>query len=121
MKQAKIFRKSVSSDAITLKVCDTFFDKLIGLMFSETLEEDHGLILVENKESRLNTCIHMLFVNYDITVLWLDSQGVVVDKVLAKRWHLFYCPQKPAKYVVELHSLKFTDFQLGDKLEFVPA
>jgi uncharacterized membrane protein (UPF0127 family) len=119
MKRAKLFRASVPSEFVTLKVCETFLDKFLGLMFFKALAEDRGLILVEKRESRLNTCIHMLFVNYDITVLWLDSQKVVVDKVLAKKWHLFYCPRKPAKYVVELHPSKFQDYALGDQLELL--
>ncbi len=119
MKQAKLYRTSSPFSAVSLKYCDTFLDKLLGLMFSKELGKDSGLILVEKKESRLNTAIHMLFVNFDIAVLWLDSQGIIVDKVLAKRWHLFYCPQKPAKYIVELHSSKFTEYQLGDKLEII--
>jgi len=121
MKWVNLKKKSSPSNAVTLKYCDTFFSKLLGLMFSKALAEDCGLILVEKNESRLNTSIHMLFMNYDITVLWLDSQKVVVDKVLAKKWHLFYCPQKPAKYVVELHSSKFSDYELGDQLEMLSA
>ncbi len=31
----------------------------------------------------MNSSIHMLFMNYAITVIWLDRDLVVVDKVLA--------------------------------------
>jgi uncharacterized membrane protein (UPF0127 family) len=121
MKWVNLKKKSSPSNAVTLKYCDTFFSKLLGLMFSKALKKDSGLILVEKNESRLNTSIHMLFMNYDITVLWLDSQRVVVDKVLAKRWRPFYWPKQPAKYVVELHSSKFSDYELGDQLEMLSA
>jgi uncharacterized membrane protein (UPF0127 family) len=30
----------------------------MGLMFSKELKHDHGLIIVENNESRINTAIH---------------------------------------------------------------
>lgn len=100
----------------TVKYCDTFFSKLKGLMFSKGLQQDHGIILVENTPSRLNTAIHMLFMNYDITVLWLDKELVVVDKILAKKWHPMYLPQEPAQYVVELHQDRFPEFEVGEQL-----
>jgi len=121
MKTIKLYQASSPSAIVTVKYCDTFLSKFLGLMFSKKLEENCGLILVEKKESRVNTSIHMLFVNYDITVLWLDSQMVIVDKVLAKKWYPIYCPQKPAKFVVELHSSKFDEYKLGDKLEILSA
>ena len=87
-------------------------------MFSKELKHDQGIILVENKESRINTSIHMMFMNYDITVLWLDKERVIVDKVLAKKWRPSYLPKKPAQYVVELHQSKFSDYSIGDELIF---
>ena len=87
-------------------------------MFSRELKPEDGLILVENNESRINTSIHMMFMNYDITVLWLDKQMVIVDKVLARKWVPFYIPKKPAQYVVELHHSKFSEYSIGDKLIF---
>ena len=87
-------------------------------MFSKELKQDDGLVLVENNESRINTSIHMMFMNYDITVLWLDKQMVIVDKVLARKWVPFYIPKKPVQYVVELHHSKFCEYSIGDKLFF---
>jgi uncharacterized membrane protein (UPF0127 family) len=85
-------------------------------MFLKELKPDHGIILVENNETRINTTIHMLFMNYDLTVLWLDKQMVIIDKVLAKKWVPIYYSKKPAQYVVELHHSKFSEYSIGDKL-----
>ncbi len=90
--------------------------KLKGLMFTRQLDQDTGIILVENKESRLDTAIHMLFMNFDIAVLWLNKDMVIVDKALAKRWRPIYMPKHPAQYVVELHPAHFPDFDPGDQL-----
>jgi uncharacterized membrane protein (UPF0127 family) len=110
-------RKSLSPFAVVnVKYSDTFWSKFIGLMFSRELKPDHGVILVENNETRINTAIHMMFVNYDITVLWLDKQMVVIDKVLAKKWVPFYIPKKPAQYIVELHQSKYSEYSIGEKL-----
>lgn len=86
-------------------------------MFTKELNPDSGILLVENNESRLNSSIHMLFMNYDITVLWLNKGMVIVDKVLAKKWRPVYFPKKPAQYVVELHPTQYTEYAIGDQLE----
>ncbi len=116
-KIAKLSKSSSPSTAVTVKICDSFFSKFKGLMFSRELKADHGIIIVENNESRLNTAIHMMFMNFDITVLWLDKDLVVIDKVLAKKWAPYYAPKKPAQYVVELHQSMLSEYSIGDRLE----
>jgi len=88
-------------------------------MFSKNLKHDSGVILVEKKESRVNTSIHMMFMNYDITVLWLDKHMVIVDKILAKKWAPIYISKKPAQYIIELHHSKLTEYMIGEKLELI--
>ena len=116
MKIVEIKKELSPYTAVTVKYCDTFWSRFLGLMFSRNLKHDCGVILVENKESRINTSIHMMFMNYDITALWLDKQMVIVDKVLAKKWAPFYIPKKPAQYIIELHHSKFSAYSIGDKL-----
>ena len=85
-------------------------------MFSRDLQPDSGVMLVDKDESKANASIHMFFMNYDITVLWLDKNMVVVDKVLAKKWRPYYAPEKPAQYILELHESKFSEYAVGDQL-----
>ena len=85
-------------------------------MFTKALNPDQGVILVENSESRTNTSIHMLFMNFDLTILWVNAQMVIVDKVLAKKWVPFYFPKAAAQFVIELHHSQFSQFSIGDKL-----
>ena len=119
LKIVKISKSSSPFTVVNVKYCDTFYSKFIGLMFSRELKPDYGLIIVENNETRINTAIHMMFMNYDITVLWLDKKMVIIDKVLAKKWVPFYSSKKPAQYVVELHHSKFSEYSIGDELVFV--
>lgn len=116
LKIVKIRKSSSPFTVVNVKYCDTFLSKLIGLMFSRKLKHDYGLVLVENNETRINTSIHMMFMNYDLTVLWLDKQMVIIDKVLARKWVPIYIPKKPAQYVIELHHFKFSEYSIGDKL-----
>ena len=88
-------------------------------MLTGELKSDEGIIIFEKSESRMNTTIHMMFMNYDITVLWLDKNYVVIDKVLAKRWAPYYASKEPAQYVVELHRSMFPEFSIGDELVLI--
>lgn len=122
MKNSKIVKLSKSSSpflVVYVKYCDTFFSKLKGLMFSRELKPDNGIIIVEKNESRMKTAIHMMFMNYDITALWLDKNMVIIDKVLAKRWIPYYSSKKPAQFVIELHKSRFSEYSIGDELVFV--
>lgn len=116
LKTGSLINQTLPSAKIQIKFCESFISRLKGLMFSKQIPLDQGIILVENKESKINTSIHMMFMNFNLTVLWLDKELVVVDKVLAKRWVPIYLPKFRAKYVVELHSNQFSNFSIGDQL-----
>ena len=116
LKTGILTNQTLPSAKIQIKFCESFTSRLKGLMFSKQIPLDQGIILVENKESKINTSIHMMFMNFNLAVLWLDKELVVVDKVLAKRWVPIYIPKFRAKYVVELHSNQFSNFSIGDQL-----
>jgi len=101
--------------------CDTFLCKLRGLMFRSRLSLDEGLLLVEKRDSRLDTSIHMLFVPFDLAVIWINSDMTVVDKVIAKSWKPAYFPKADAKFTLEIHPDRWADYEIGDKVEFKHA
>jgi uncharacterized membrane protein (UPF0127 family) len=98
--------------------CNSFGSKLRGFMLQRALERDEGLVLVQPAESRVNSTIHMLFVFFDLGVLWVDDAGRIVDQVLARRWRLHYAPRLPARYVVEAHPDILSQVQIGDRIHF---
>lgn len=100
------------------KWCQSFFARLRGFTFRASLENDEGLVLVEARDSRLDTSIHMFFVWTDLAVAWVNSQNEVVDTVLAKAWRPYYAPTKPARYVIEFHPARHGDFKPGDQVIF---
>jgi uncharacterized protein len=103
---------------INIEICLDFWKKLKGLMFTPEIGNYQGLLFVESTPSRINTAIHMFFMNYDIAVIWLDKNKVVLDKALAKKWHPAYIPSRPAVYVLETHPNRLTDFSIGDILNW---
>ena len=99
--------------------CDTFGRKLRGFTFRRHLSEDDGLVLVEKSDSRVTAAIHMLFVFFDLGVLWVNDAGEVVDSVRAKPWRLSYAPKAPARYVIEFHPKLLPQVKPGDHIRFV--
>ncbi len=75
-------------------------------------------MLVEKRDNRLESAIHMLFVPFDLAVFWIDSNMTVVDKVLARAWRPAYLPKQPARYILELHPERWDNYQIGDKVHF---
>ncbi len=106
---------------MSIKYCDTFFTQLRGLTFRSRLPRDEGLLLVGTRNSRLDSSIHMLFVSFDLSVVWINSDLQVVDKVLAKSWRPAYFSKRPARYVLEIHPERWGDFEIGDAVEFKDA
>lgn len=106
---------------LRVKYCDTFLTQLRGLTFRSSLARDEGLLLVGRRDSRFDSSIHMLFVPFDLSVIWINSALHVVDKVLAKSWRPAYFPKQPAKYTLEIHPERWGDFEVGDGVEFKDA
>jgi uncharacterized membrane protein (UPF0127 family) len=104
-----------------IQYCDTFLTQLRGLTFRSTLPPEEGLLLVGKRDSRLDSSIHMLFVPFDLSVIWINSALQVVDKVLARSWRPAYFSRRPAKYVLEIHPERWGDFEPGDGVEFRDA
>ncbi len=105
---------------LAVRRCDTFACRLRGLTFRRRLGNDEGLLFVEPAESRVGTAIHMFFVFFPIGVVWLDSEGVVVDSVIARPFRPYYAPRAAAKYFIEGPPALVTWVQPGERLRMEP-
>ncbi len=97
-----------------------FGGHLLGLMFRRRLAEDEGLVLAYRHESRVDTALHMFFVPFPIAAIFLDCNGVVVDKQLARPWRPLYVPRHRAQFVLEATPAVLERVALGERLEFKP-
>jgi uncharacterized membrane protein (UPF0127 family) len=104
-----------------IKFCDTFLTQLRGFTFRSRLTPEEGLLLVGRRDSRIDSSIHMLFVALDLAVFWINSEMKVVDKVIAKTWRPAYFSQQAARYVLEIHPDRWSDYEIGDRVEFKDA
>jgi uncharacterized protein len=116
-RQVRITNRTRSANGpIVARYCDSFLCRLRGLMFRRSIPDQWGLLLVEKRESRVDTSIHMFFVWFDLAVVWINNAGEVVDVRLARRWRPFYAPRRPARYTLEMAARHLQDFQIGDQL-----
>jgi len=88
-------------------------------MFTNSIPNDGGLFFMNSSEDRVNSAIHMFFMNIDLAIIWTDSSGVVVDKVRAFRWKTLAAPKTNAKYILETHRDRFEEYNCGDILELL--
>jgi uncharacterized membrane protein (UPF0127 family) len=106
-------KKTVISDKEA--ICDSFFCKAIGLMFSLRAKP---LFFMFNSEKKLG--LHMLFVFFPIDLIFLDSMFRVVE--LKERFlpFTFYNSKQKARYVMELPagSVKKSRTAVGDTVIF---
>lgn len=105
-------------DPARIRYCDTFLAQLRGFTFRARLARDEGLLLVGTRDSRLDSSIHMLFVPFDLAVVWINAKMQVVDKVLAKPWRPAYFSKQPARFVLEIHPERWTEYEIGDIVQF---
>ncbi len=103
---------------ISVSICNSFINRLRGFMFQRQIPVENGLLFIQGNESRINSAIHMFFVNFDLAVIWLDNHNCVVNKCLAQRWRPFYMPSGKAKMILELHPTHLDKFSIGDKVSF---
>jgi uncharacterized membrane protein (UPF0127 family) len=94
--------------------CASFLCRLRGLTFRRHLPSNFGILLVETRDSRIESSIHMLFTWIKLAVVWINTQGEIVDVKMAYPWRLAYFPQKPARYVLELSETHINNFQVGE-------
>ena len=94
--------------------------RLAAQLLGIDLPDAEGLLFVYGRESRIDTSIHMLFMFFAIATVWLDKDGRVVDKVLAKPWRPSYIPKRPAKFILETDPALLARVSIGDQLQFEP-
>jgi len=87
-------------------------------MFRTGLDRDSGIVLEVNPPGVVNASIHMFFMRFDITVIWIDQNMKVIDTNLAKKWRPYFAPKTSASYTIELHRDRLSDFHVNDQVEF---
>ncbi len=111
-------RTNPQSPALHTKICSDFFSRLAGLMFRKSIGQEEAIALTYPRASKLDSSIHMLFMNFDIAVFWLNDKHEIIDTVYAQKWKPYYAPAHPASIVVETHPDRLNDYHIHDQIIF---
>ena len=78
------------------------------------LNNDEGLLLTKTNS------IHMFFMKYEIDVIFLDKNDIVIDKIISMKRRRVSKIYKNCNKVIELKSktLLELDIEVGDKIIF---
>ena len=101
-----------------VRLCISFWCHFKGLQLAPPLPDNQGLLFVTDNEGTSAKAIHMFFMRFSIGVVWLDANGRVVDKKLAKPWRPYYAPIKPAQFYIEASPAILNHVTIGDILRF---
>jgi len=114
-----IIRTPVSANQkFIVEHCQSFFSRFKGLMLRKELPAYEGILIDEKKDGIANTTIHMFFMRFDITAVWINSDLKVTDVQYCRCWRPYYAPKQASRYILECHSDRMNDFQIGDQLTF---
>jgi len=103
----------------TMKYLTSIWSIGFGLMFASKNKIKKGVCLVMpiGKNSRFSCGVTMHFVFNPLEILFVNSEFVVVDKVILKPWKSVYIPKKPCKYVLESNVGSFKNIKIKDKVK----
>lgn len=90
-----------------------------GLGGRNSLPERNGMLFVFEKADK--HCFWMKDMRFSLDIIWLDSQKQVVkvaSEVSANSYPQRFCPDEPAKYVIELNPGLAGSLKEGQKLSF---
>ena len=93
-----------------LKHANHFFTRLLGLMGTKVLPNQHGLLITPCQQ------IHTHFMRYPVDIIFLDKEMVVLEKVVALKPWKFTRFIKQAKHVLEVPANTANKVKVGDRL-----
>jgi len=102
-----------------IKIAETPWGKLRGLMFETKENYDYGLVFDFGDEHQAMASIHMMFVFFPIDLVYLNNKKQVVD--LKRKIAPFtpnYTPKKRARYLIEMPENSTKQIKLGDELDW---
>ena len=100
-----------------IRIANTFFSRLIGLMFKKNAKIPLLFEIPERINKKERSSIHSFFMRFEIVIVFIDKGNAVYEIAELKPWNC-YIPKKPAKYIVEFDKREFDDcLKIGDEVE----
>jgi len=100
-----------------VRIADTFFSRLIGLLNRRSLEKGEALILTPSSS------IHSFFMRFAIDVLFLDKNGRIIKILPSFKPFRLSRVYFNSRTVIELpeNTLQLIHVQMGDIVKIIPG
>ena len=112
-----LYLKNSNRKIENIKVANSFFTRLIGLMFKKS--SNHPLLfeIPQNMNGKHRSSIHSCFMRFELKLVFIDKNNIVYEAADLKPWR-YYVPKKGAKYIIEFDKNKFdnVDLEIGDEI-----
>ena len=100
-----------------IRIANTFFSRLMGLMFKKNAKIPLLFEIPERMNRKERSSIHSFFMRFEIVIVFIDKGNAVYEIAKLRPWNC-YIPKKPAKYIVEFDKREFNDcLKIGDEVE----
>jgi uncharacterized membrane protein (UPF0127 family) len=97
------------------QVANTFFKRLVGLMFKKSIGPEYALIFYNA------TSIHTFFMRFPIDIIFLDKNNQIIRISQAlKPWRMVFCSHSKVTIELPAHKTKENSSKVGDFLEILP-
>jgi uncharacterized membrane protein (UPF0127 family) len=114
------YQVRAGSRVFTVRAAVSPAEKQLGLMYTENLQRDNGLLLIFKREQRVPIWMKNMLIPIDVA--WIASSGEVVDKkslpICRNDPCQTYIPKMPANYVLEVAVGSFP-LNIGDRVEIL--
>src|SRR3990172_5449589 len=102
----------------TADVANSFYWRMLGLMFRKKLAVDHGL-LIEFSKVLGSKAIHGFFMRFNLDLIFIDTDKKVVDICTLRPWSV-YNPARECAWVLEVNEwfIEEKNVKKGDVLSF---
>lgn len=128
--QRSVWAPAGSSDVVQMQIQDKIFvlevvrtetERQQGLSGRERLNENGGMLFIFDEAG--THCLWMKDMRFKIDMVWLDGDKRVVDiqeVVATESYPESFCPDGPAKYVIELNAgaAHQAEIAIGSELNF---
>ena len=103
--------------AKNIEFAKNFLSQMTGLMFRKNIPFDYAMVFVLKEPSSVN--VHMLFVFFPISVIFLDEKKNISGLARLNPW-TGYKTMKNIKYIIEMNedSIKKNKLSIGGQMDF---
>jgi len=114
----RLYSKNHDEKITDIKVANTYFSRLLGLMFKKSTDYPLLFKIPKNRNNKYESSIHSCFMRFELKLVFIDENNIVFELADLKPWR-HHVPKKGAKYIIEIDKKEFYKYniKIGDEIE----